>query len=708
VKVVRSLLTFRRLFFCVLLGAALLGLTAATASAQSSPQPTLPPGNIQLSPTPQPGPNLGNPGPQSCQSQTSSDTGGLQGMLGAPCIRGSNAPTLYEKYPSTAYQLHSSTGDWAMSLRNVLAGWMLDWLTGLGALCSTLLSWVFDLQLTNNGLGTQVSNNPVNGTLNGMLDGVVKALNEGVYRPFSISAVLIAGLYVLWFGVLKRKMSVTVESAGWVLLAMSVAAFFFAAPSAAVGSLQGVSQLASQAILGAVSKADPNLNDPQNTAVYKQDPTTEKFSGLRAAINSYWTVYVYRPWEAAEFGDIGVAQTKENGQSMTWAERDLQANAQGDQAKQQFESAYHTYLDGQPNGAQLKSWYDANSANVRVSEMGLALLAALLCDILLLIIAGSVIMAQLGVILLTMVAPLFFLVGIHPGVGRRIFIRWAELMLGFLARSVLYAAFLAVLLVFGGMIASGVGQRSWLLASALEIGLVVAALRFRKPIAQVFGQVGSVRLEHLMEPQRLRTAIFGEQVPRQAPVGVATDSYARAPRRRQGLMGVFTGAAAEAAGVEVGAAAGVAGAAAIFDRDHDRDVNPVNMNSPKPQPKPQQPAPGQIRPQPGGGRVIRDPEQQPKPVGPGAGAVTGAAIAASGGSAIAAGAGAAAVEAATEKVDSARRRIGGTPDKPIELFLPGEVPNRGGAPIKNVTPVNDDLSERRAQSRKALMEEGDE
>src|SRR3982074_876577 len=124
-----------------------MGVSAATASGQAPPTPV-----PATTPVPSGG---GLPtatiGPQVCDSRggglAQSDSLGLQSLLGLPCIRGLNAPTLYERFPSSAYQFHSSTNDWLQSLRNALAGWLLDWVTGLGSLCAALLEWVFALQL---------------------------------------------------------------------------------------------------------------------------------------------------------------------------------------------------------------------------------------------------------------------------------------------------------------------------------------------------------------------------------------------------------------------------------------------------------------------------------------------------------------------------------------------------------------------------------
>jgi hypothetical protein len=710
--------TLKKLVFCLVIGGALAGLTGATASAQSSPSPS--PTPVPAT-TPNPGPAgapapFTNTGAEHCDSQGRVEIGdvGLQSLLALPCIRGNNQPTLYEKYSSSAYQIHASKSNvldpalWADSLRNVIASWIMDLMTGLGSLCAALLEWVFALELAG-GLNSQLN-------ASGLLGNIVTGLGNNIYKPFFITSVTVAGLYVVWFGVLKKRMMITLQSAGWVLLAASVAAFFLAAPNWAVGSLDGISLYASRLVLSTVSQVDPDISNTQYQGIYNQDPGKRDYAGLRAAINRYWQVYVYKPWEAAEFGSIDFAEQKApNG--MTWAEWDLQSNSQGDQAKQQFESAVLAQLDSSGQ-SQLKDWYNGVNAGPRVAMLGLGFVAAALATILLVLIAGAVIMAQLGLVLLTMVAPLFFLVGIHPGTGRRIFIRWGELMLGFLVRRVLYSAFLAVILVFGGLIIGGVGAQSWLLASALQIGLVVAALWFRKPIAALFTQVGAGKLDHLIAPQReMAWATAKENTWGRLKRGVAAgvrqhyqegqelDESARESRRyrqdrerteRERRQQQSGGGDRQTAGPPPG------------ERRPQFETGPQVESMPEhpqSQPVPALPAASELeeRRLPDEEKRVRRQEQREKARQLGAGAV--AATTATGGTAALGAGAAAAAGVGGEQIDRAREKLDEGTERVVKTVVSND-PNRGGPSLPPKS--TDDWDRIRSKSRPALLEDGDE
>lgn len=494
---------------------------------------------------------------------------GLNSLLAVPCLKGNNDPTLFEAYGANAYGFHSGTlpnprqngfiqnaqnigqnfqslvpgaANIQNDLANALAGVVLGWLLAIGTLCAGTLEWTFTKEMAGGLISGPNSLN------SGTLDLVVNYLGQHIYGAFLLAAVVVAGLWVAWYGVARRRMTVVVESLVWVVLATSVAALFMRFPGQAVGGLDYVSLTASQAILGTVSQADPTIHGSTDP-VYSRDPGNPAFAGLRAAVDRYWEVYVYKPWEVAEFGSIQFANQRAGttlSGNKTFAEYDLQA-------RQSNDSSMQTDLDqavanATANNSGVKDWYEGNHGGERLAIMVMALFTMLIASALLIVIAGSVLLAQLGLILLTMVAPLFFLLGIHPGIGRRIFVRWAELMVGFLLRRVMYSAFLAVILVVGSLIIATTAGTSWGLAAVLQVALLVAAFIYRKPFAALFHQVGTGQLSPYFEPARAR--ILRTERP-----GRRTATERRAPGFGFGAR-VWEAYAA-------GAAEGVAGAAGV-------------------------------------------------------------------------------------------------------------------------------------------------
>jgi hypothetical protein len=189
-----------------------------------------------------------------------------------------------------------------------------------------------------------------------------------------------------------------------------------------------------------------------------------------------------------------------------------------------------------------------------------------------------VVVAQLGLLMLLMAAPLFFLVGVHPGTGRRLLVRWLELVAATLGVRVLAAAFLAVVMVLSGLVEETLSGMWWLQA-ALQLGLVVAALIYRKPFMRIFGQVAA-------GPRMAASHIGGSRVAETSHrvldrqslslwrgrsaagrVGSGTSSATRAvaggggPASRQASKAAGAAATRSAAGAGATSATGAAGAA---------------------------------------------------------------------------------------------------------------------------------------------------
>ncbi|HEX4213954.1 MAG TPA: type IV secretion system protein, partial [Candidatus Dormibacteraeota bacterium] len=402
---------------------------------------------------------------------------------------------MFEGFPATGYSSFYNdqsldVTDWFF---NDIASLLFMAVVWLGSVCVALLEWSFRLELV--GDPTQ----PLNQS--NAITQVVGHLQTDIYLPFLTTAILVAGAWVLWNGLLRKRMTVTLQAAGWVVLSIGIASIFFAIPAVAVGALDGLATQVSTTILDAVGAAEQNLSGSQNIPECS-DSSTNQYCPLRQSINLYWSIYVYEPWAVAEFGENSLADStnsKCTSNGMTLGEQQLLANASGDSTEtasmaNTVQNCITAVYGSGTQATSLTNWYQGKQGGSRFGIAFIAIITMLFASALLIGIAVAIILAQLGLILLSMVAPLFFLVAIHPSTGRQLFLRWAGLLLAFLMRRVLYAAFLAILLVLGSVILKGVVSESWFLGAVLQIALVILAFLYRKPFASVFHQVGSPRL----------------------------------------------------------------------------------------------------------------------------------------------------------------------------------------------------------------------
>ena len=98
---------------------------------------------------------------------------------------------------------------------------------------------------------------------------------------------------------------------------------------------------------------------------------------------------------------------------------------------------------------------------------------------------------KLGFLLLLVAGPFFLIIGIHPGFGRVVAMRWFELLVGVLMKQVAIALTLSVLLYCYSLI---MGQTDQVLPWALKIMMIalvtVAVFIYRKPFQHLFSSVG--------------------------------------------------------------------------------------------------------------------------------------------------------------------------------------------------------------------------
>src|SRR6202000_2670098 len=120
-----------------------------------------------------------------------------------------------------------------------------------------------------------------------------------------------------------------------------------------------------------------------------------------------------------------------------------------------------------------------------------ALFAAVAAGLLVLLIALTLIMLKLGFLLLLVAGPFFLIVGIHPGFGRVVAIRWFEMLVGVLLKQAAVALTLSVLLYCYTLIMSTTDQAlPWALKIMMIALVTVAVFIYRKPFQHLFSSVG--------------------------------------------------------------------------------------------------------------------------------------------------------------------------------------------------------------------------
>ena len=169
--------------------------------------------------------------------------------------------------------------------------------------------------------------------------------------------------------------------------------------------------------------------------------------------NELWSVLVCKPWVWGELGTTTYttsgAGTVVNtyGRQLLWSQA-IAANETPSaaliQAKQDTYTGIATSI--QQNDPAIYPLFQGNQWTTRLEIAFAAMFAALVAGLLILLIALTLIVLKLGFLLLLVAGPFFLIIGIHPGFGRVIAIRWFEMLVGVLMKQVAIAIVLSVLL----------------------------------------------------------------------------------------------------------------------------------------------------------------------------------------------------------------------------------------------------------------------
>ena len=516
----------KRLVVAGLVAAVLCGSAALAAADSPTPAPT--------------------PGPAPFQQ-------GIDGLMPAPPgIQQGNQPSLAERYPAFAYSpFHFDVGTFLLEgltspgqqpaniLYSVWAGTEMLVLVVVAVLTTRLLEWTFSMEVV--------------GGAGGALAHVVQALASQVYAPLLTVALVLVGVWLVWHMLLRQRTMLGLQGAAWAVAAMVGAGIYFAAPVQVMSGVDDLTASVSRLVLGAIGSGDPKMATRASDPSFSQGDASD--AELRIFVDRYWQTFVFTPWSVAALGDVGSGQRY--GEELL-AEQAGQSN--------RFDADFQTSAS-----QSAKDWYAGKHGAERLGIVTAALVVVAAASLLVLLLGGTVLVAQLALLLLLMVAPLFFLVGVQPGVGRRMLVRWAELVAGTLLVRVLAAAFLAVVLVLSGVVTDAAGSVSWLLAATLQVALVIAAFLYRKPFLRVFAQVATPRfsVSHVSHALPARAAhsllewraVSLRRAQRQAAGGAGGAGQSAAAAAARGSAQVAGGRAAAAGAAGKGAASAAAAAA---------------------------------------------------------------------------------------------------------------------------------------------------
>jgi hypothetical protein len=415
--------------------------------------------------------------------------------------------------------------------------------------------------------------------LSSSVDNLIHSLGNAIYYPFLAPMVIIAAMWLAWQGLGRKRATRTIEGTLWMILACVAAIWLIGQPNDFTDVGTTVSNGTTSVLNAAFSKL-PATTGSNCLPVGTKDPQSVSanytFTGGNGLVdqnaNELWTVLVCKPWLDGELGTtqyapLGTPAAQTNvvdlyGRQILWAQA-VATNETPDSATvQNKENVYNGIAaDLKANNPAVYSLFQGDQWTTRL-EIGFeALFAAVAAGLLILLIALTLIMLKLGFLLLLVAGPFFLIIGIHPGFGRVVAVRWFEMLIGVLLKQVAVALTLSVLLYCYSLI---MGTTDQVLPWALKIMMIalvtVTVFIYRRPFQHLFSSVGYGMLgaeeraqvnwrESTLGFRRVTANAAGVAVP-----GVGARVSSRWARRGPDAGGAADGTTADGGGVSAAGA----------------------------------------------------------------------------------------------------------------------------------------------------------
>ncbi|NBF00374.1 type IV secretion system protein, partial [Nonomuraea sp. K271] len=395
-----------------------------------------------------------------------------------------------------------------------------------------------------------------------VVDDIVTSLADAMYWPLLRPIVIIGAIWLAWYGLIRKRATTTAEGVIWMVLAVTVAVWFFSRPADFTGLGKVVTdktgEVVNSAFSGLPGAGGASCLPPPGDSAPEVKPGgfgQGGTPGVEQNADALWSTLVCKPWLVGQFGTADPEQpiVRDFGrkmleiQSIPPAVAGQPAPDVGARQSEYAELASQLRNDPRYTVFSGRDW--SNRLGVAVG----AFIAALVAGTLIFLVAVSLLVLKVGFLLLLILGPIFLLIGVHPGSGRIIAMRWVEMLVGTLLRQAVLTIVLSVLVYGYALIIST--AMPWGLQVLFMALLTIAVFFYRRPFQHLFASLNG----HTVTTRMLGEAASSSVLERSAG---ALPPVASARIGRWGLRKaepvIRAAAAANPAGVAATAATGQA------------------------------------------------------------------------------------------------------------------------------------------------------
>lgn len=408
-----------------------------------------------------------------------------------------------------------------------------QWTSMMNAFVTTLFSNNFVCEDANNPKGGCVNLIKITGgTSDSSNSGLIQSLTTGIYKPLMSFAILLTAIYIIYIGLIKRQFRESLQSILWTVGIFMVGTIAFMMPHSLAKLPQKVNNTISYCLVSAMNgKNCLNDNTSGSPSSMVGEECLSEASGSQYATElqvnslscSMWKTFVLNPWSKGQFGKpfnhLYTDKIPDNGTRVTYVGKgsDYCVNLySGNSPRILGSEQYPSFVKRPVCNLALKhlamttngdfgtpdNWGNliASVANDKTmwdnwapTFFGTRVASGILGSFMAMAGASAIILFSFfghvynfSATLLMIFAPIFFLFGVHPSRGRKIFLGYLEVLISNSLKFFASALFILISMsLFSAVLGETTGFQSFLGTIIMTGSLWI----YRKEIINMIGAV---------------------------------------------------------------------------------------------------------------------------------------------------------------------------------------------------------------------------
>lgn len=415
-----------------------------------------------------------------------------------------------------------------------------DIATSVAFLCANIISWLVKMLFDPPLVKALVE--LIGGT--DTKAGLISNLGKNVFYPLSTLAFLTVAVYLIWEGLIKRKFRASFGALGWSLLAFALGVFTIVNGQLVAKAPTEINATIANCVLSAASGKSclnsTGTNPKESTNSMCDADTSQSVSAAESAsINAgrfsciVNKAIVYDRWSEQQFGysldELWTVNPPDGYKvwpqdKLSGAPTDYCVNFYTADSPNQMSSSTEFTANSKCNialafmasrtdakfgekigfptitgtAAMDSQMWNAYSGNDRTSVPILLLIASFIIVATFVPVVVYALVYNITATILTVFAPIFLLIGIHPGRGRKIFLGWLESIISNILKYMASCFMVIVMIFIYGAAFSKMNQAQVFIASVI---LGVTFVSYRKELVNLMGAVnmGGAKVSNIAE-----------------------------------------------------------------------------------------------------------------------------------------------------------------------------------------------------------------